>query len=80
MSDEISPVRPGRDSFALRLLRLPEVCKRVGISRSELYRRVCGGTFPSPVKLGPRASAWASNEVDAWIATRVAERDAKGQP
>lgn len=62
----------------LALLRLPEVRRRTGISRSELYRRVCAGTFPRPVKLGERASAWAAHEVDAWIAARVAERDAKG--
>lgn len=62
----------------LALLRLPEVRRRTGISRSELYRRVCAGTFPRPVKVGERASAWPAEEVDAWIAARVAERDAKG--
>jgi prophage regulatory protein len=78
MSVKNSPALSGRDSSALCLLRLPEVCRRVGISRSELYRRVCARTFPAPIKLGERASAWPEHEVSAWIAARVAERDAKG--
>ncbi|HEY4583241.1 MAG TPA: AlpA family transcriptional regulator [Lysobacter sp.] len=62
----------------LTLLRLPEVCRRTGLSRSEIYRRIgSSGAFPAPIKLGERASAWPEHEVSAWIAARVAERDAK---
>lgn len=60
-----------------RLLRLPEVRQRVGLSRTEIYRRIRRGDFPSAVPLGQRASAWDSVEVDRWIAERVAERDAE---
>ncbi len=62
----------------LTLLRLSEVCRRTGKSRSEVYRRIAAGDFPQPVKLGERASAWPAHEVAAWIATRIAMRDAKG--
>lgn len=58
-----------------RLLRLPEVRQRVGLSRTEIYRRIRRGDFPAAVPLGQRASAWDSVEVDRWIAERVAERD-----
>jgi prophage regulatory protein len=61
----------------LTLLRLPEVCRRTGCRRSSIYRGVQAGTFPAPIKLGERASAWAEHEVAAWIAGRIAERDAK---
>ncbi|MCP3019620.1 AlpA family phage regulatory protein [Cupriavidus basilensis] len=27
------------------------------------------GTFPVPVKLGPRTSAWRSSDVAAWMAS-----------
>lgn len=60
-----------------RLLRLPEVRQRVGLSRTEIYRRIRSGTFPASVPLGQRASAWDSVEVDRWIAERVAERDSE---
>jgi prophage regulatory protein len=59
------------------LLRLPQVKLRTGLSRSELYRRIAAGTFPAPIKIGERASAWSSAEVERWIAERIAERDAK---
>ncbi|MFZ5657833.1 MAG: helix-turn-helix transcriptional regulator [Pseudomonadota bacterium] len=61
----------------LALLRFPEVHRRTGLSRSEIYRRIGAASFPAPIKLGERASAWAEHEVTAWIAERVAERDAK---
>jgi len=62
----------------LSLLRLREVCRRTCKSRSEIYRRIAAGDFPQPVKLGERASAWPEHEVTAWIASRIAARDAKG--
>jgi prophage regulatory protein len=58
------------------LERLPAVRARTGLSRSEIYRRVAIGSFPRPVKLGDRASAWSASEVSAWVASRIAERDA----
>jgi prophage regulatory protein len=60
----------------LTLLRLPRVKKYTGLSRSEIYRRVSAGTFPKPVKLGERASAWPEHEITAWIDARIAARDA----
>lgn len=59
--------------LALQLLRLPAVKARVGLCRSTIYGKVADGTFPAPVSLGPRAVAWDSRAVDAWIAERIAE-------
>lgn len=61
----------------LRLERLPVVKRRTGLSRSDLYRRIAAGTFPAPVKLGVRASAWVEIEISEWIESRIAARDAK---
>ena len=61
----------------LTLERLPAVKARTGMSRSEIYRRIALGDFPRPIKLGERASAWPEHEVTAWIASRIAARDAK---
>jgi prophage regulatory protein len=63
----------------LVLLRLPQVKAQTGLSRSELYRRIAIGSFPAPIKIGARASAWISVEIERWIAERVAQRDAKTQ-
>lgn len=60
-----------------RLERLPSVKARTGLGRSEIYRRISCGEFPGPIKLGARASAWDSREVDRWIADRIAAHSAK---
>lgn len=59
----------------LTLLRLREVTRRTALSRSAIYRAIAAGTFPAPVKLGERASAWNAAEVANWIASRIAARD-----
>ena len=52
-----------------------DVCARVGLGKSALYEQIANGTFPAPIKIGPRAVAWVDEEVDAWIAERIVERD-----
>jgi prophage regulatory protein len=54
-----------------RFLRLPQVMKMTGLSRSTLYLRVRQGRFPAPVKLGERAIAWPSPAVEAWISEQM---------
>ncbi len=49
-------------------LRQPQVLAFVPISKSTLWRRVEAGTFPAPVKLSPRVTAWRAEEVRRWIA------------
>ena len=61
--------------ISVALLRLPEVCRLTGRRRSSIYRDIALGTFPAPVKLGERASAWVSCEIDQWIAERIAARE-----
>lgn len=50
-----------------RLIRLPEVMRRVGLGRSTIYRWMSEGKFPTPVQLGGHSVAWVEEEVDAWI-------------
>lgn len=53
------------------LLRLPDVLRIAGISKTTLYGLVKVGEFPAPVPLGGRAVAWASTEVEAWVANKL---------
>lgn len=66
----------GNSAAATRLMRLAEVVERTGRTKSPLYRDIAAGAFPAPVHIGPRAARWVESEVDAWIAARIAERDA----
>ena len=53
------------------LLRLREILKRTGLSRSSLYEQVSEGKFPEPVKISSRSVAWVESEVDSWIDPRI---------
>ena len=55
-----------------RIVRLPDVQARTGVSRSTIYVRVAAGSFPKPVQLGGRAVGWIESEVDAWIRQQIA--------
>ena len=58
---------------ALTILRRKQVEARTGLSRSTIYLRIARGEFPTPVSLGVRAVGWNSQEIDQWIADRIAQ-------
>lgn len=64
----------------VHLLRKREVCARVGLSNSELHRRIAAGEFPAPIRLGARCRAvgFSSIEIESWIAARIAARNEGG--
>ena len=45
-------------------LRMPTVMRMTGLGRSTIYRLIAERKFPSPVRLGPRAVAWRSSDLD----------------
>ena len=57
-------------------MKLPTVMDLTGYRRTAIYQKIAEGTFPAPVKLGPRAVAWVSEEIKEWMDARVTERDA----
>ena len=57
------------------ILRLPAVRERAPLSRSAIYDRMQRGTWPRPVRIGPRAVGWPASEVDAVVAAHIAGRD-----
>jgi prophage regulatory protein len=57
------------------ILRRAAVQKATGLSRSTIYAMMSAATFPKPVKLGRRAVGWIAQDVIAWQAARIAERD-----
>ena len=56
-----------------KILRLPEVKTRTGLSRSTIYLRIANSTFPARVALGERAVGWLESDIDAWIQSRIDE-------
>lgn len=52
------------------VLRLPDVQKLTGLSRSSVYRLEASGDFPQRVRLSERATAWKLDELTAWLESR----------
>jgi prophage regulatory protein len=55
-----------------RFLRLPEVSRRVAISRSSIYALVATGSFPASHRLAARAVGWVESDIDEWMQARIA--------
>lgn len=53
---------------AERLIKLDEVCRRVGLGKSMIYQMISQSRFPRPYKISPFASRWSETEIVAWIA------------
>ena len=56
----------------LRVIRLPEVKQRTGLSRSSIYRLMSEASFPQSCKLGERIIAWVESDIDRWLAEKIA--------
>lgn len=59
--------------YPARILRLPEVERRVGLKKSSIYARMANQTFPHQISLGDggRAVGWLESSIDSWIEERV---------
>ena len=53
-----------------RVIRLPEVMRQIGLSKSEIHALMTRGLFPQSIKIGPRATGWFEDEVQHYLATR----------
>lgn len=54
-----------------RLIRLPEVMRLTGLSRSLIYLLISQGTFPQQIELNKRTAAWLESEILFWIEERI---------
>ena len=54
------------------ILKLPAVKQRTAKSRSAIYKAVADGSFPRPIKLGPKSIGWIESEIEGWILQRIA--------
>jgi prophage regulatory protein len=55
------------------ILRLPDLCKRIGLGRSSIYALMKRGQFPRPIRLSERAVGWRDADIEAWLQSRAAQ-------
>jgi len=63
--------------MAERILRLPDVMARTGLSRSTIYSMIAEGGFPDPIRLTSRCVGWLESELADWLAERAAARHSR---
>lgn len=58
-------------SNSLKIIRLPAVQNRTGLSRSAIYLKISKGEFPSSISLGVRAVGWLEEDISNWIRKQI---------
>lgn len=64
-----------RESQLVRSPKRPNIPTPLPFSAPTLWRKVKNGTFPAPVKLSQRITAWSVASVRAWMATHSLSDD-----
>lgn len=63
-------------NFPLTILRLPEISKRTGLSRSTIYEKLDSKSprfdpsFPQRIRLSEKSVGWSEKEIDDWLSSR----------
>ncbi|MCB1608191.1 MAG: AlpA family phage regulatory protein [Xanthomonadales bacterium] len=53
-----------------RILRITDVTRATGLSRSTIYNEIAMGRFPRAVQLSTRTVGWRISAVQEWIESR----------
>jgi len=54
-----------------KILRMRTVLLRTGLSRSTIYRKIKGGTFPNQVRISEHCCGWRESAINRWIADPI---------
>ena len=54
----------------MRILRVPELTEKVGLSRVSIWRLEAAGEFPQRRQITSKIVGWVESEVNDWIASR----------
>ena len=58
----------------LRVIRIQDVCDKIALSRTSLWRLCKTTDFPRPIQLGGRVAGFLEYEIDAWLEQQAAQR------
>ena len=68
-----SPTQPAASAPSAFLREAQLVPHMIPVSPATLWRWVREGTFPKPVRLSSRVTAWRVEDVQAWMQSRKPE-------
>jgi prophage regulatory protein len=58
----------------LRIIRLPELITKTGMSRTRIYAAMAEGKFPAPKRLPGRSVGWVEGVINDWIVSLPSAR------
>lgn len=53
------------------LIRLPEVMRRTGMSKTDVYRKIKSGDFPKQIRRSHKVAVWVERQIDAWVMAQI---------
>ena len=59
----------------MQFLRLPQVMRRVGLSKPQLYKLITQNEFPSQIKICSRISVWLESDVVEWMQQQIVRHE-----
>jgi prophage regulatory protein len=68
-----------QESESMKILSIDELktAKGIAYSKAHIWRLIRAGKFPQPIRLGENRIAFPEREIDAFLESKVTERDAK---
>ena len=74
----ISPEIQRSERYAVKVLIFPDLkaVKGIPYSRMQLWRLEKVGRFPTRIRFSRSRVGWPESEIDAWLKSKIAERDA----
>ncbi|MFM0205698.1 AlpA family phage regulatory protein [Paraburkholderia fungorum] len=70
MNDRTTNTPPGVQT----ILRLRDVSRMTGLSRSTIYAAMAAGHFPRQIRLTERCVGWSDSEISDWLNERIQGR------
>jgi len=52
------------------VIRFPELYRKIGLCRSQIWRLEKQGDFPKSIPLGKASKGWIEADVNAWLEER----------
>ena len=60
------------DTLPDRIIRPAELVEFLGVSKPTIHRWRKAGTFPEPIRMGPRSIGWLRTTIQEWLDARPA--------
>ena len=54
-------------SEGTKILRMPDLVLRTGLSRTTIYRKIKEGTFPAQLRISDHCCGWRESSLERWM-------------